>query len=62
MPFLEPETPDVVVKGLETRGHQVTVVDGPQRGWGPVSVIGLDGDERWAAADPRVDTAKALVF
>lgn len=62
MPFLEPETPDAVVKGLETRGHQVTLVDGPQRGWGPVSVIGLDGDERWAAADPRVDTAKALVF
>lgn len=61
-PALEPDTPDTVLAGLVARGHQITTVDGPQRGWGPVSIIELDGEVRHAAADPRVDTATALVF
>jgi gamma-glutamyltranspeptidase / glutathione hydrolase len=60
--YVEPDTPGAVVTDLRRRGHQVTVVDGPQPGWGPMSVIGLDGAERTAAADPRVDTTAALVF
>lgn len=60
--YVEPETPESVVADLRRRGHEVAVVDGPQGGWGPMSVIGLDGPERTAAADPRVDTAAALVF
>jgi hypothetical protein len=37
-------------------------VESRQSGWGPVSIIELDGTRREAAADPRVDTATALVF
>lgn len=59
---VEPDTPAAVVKDLRRRGHDITVVDGPQGGWGPMSVIGLDGDGRVAAADPRVDTTEAIVF
>ncbi|HEX6220330.1 MAG TPA: gamma-glutamyltransferase [Acidimicrobiia bacterium] len=47
---------------LRARGHDVSVLDSPQPGWGPVSIIELDGDVRQAAADPRVDTTSALVF
>lgn len=59
---VEPDTPAAVVEDLRRRGHDITVVDGPQGGWGPMSVIGLDGDGRVAAADPRVDTTEAIVF
>jgi gamma-glutamyltranspeptidase/glutathione hydrolase len=58
----EPGTPQVVLNDLKARGHRIGVVDQPQRGWGPVSTIGLDGDERVAAADPRVETTAALIF
>lgn len=58
---VEPGVPEVV-EDLRRRGHEVGVVDGPQGGWGPMSVIGFDGDDRVAAADPRVDTTAALVF
>lgn len=59
---VEPDTPTRVVAGLGTRGHEVTVASAPQPGWGPVSLIELDGDRRRAAADPRVDTTAALIF
>lgn len=59
---VEPGTPDEVVSDLRRRGHLVNQLAGLQLGWGPVSVIGLDGDSRVAAADPRVDTTAALVF
>ncbi len=61
-PVLEPDTPKEVVMGLRDRGHRVGLVDARQPGWGPVSLIELDGDKRRAAADPRVDTTAALVF
>lgn len=60
-PLVEPDTPERVLAGLAQMGHEVSVVDGPQLGWGPVSIIEVDGPERRAAADPRVDTATALV-
>lgn len=61
-PTVEKATPADVVAGLEARGHVVTVMDGPQPGWGPVSLIEVAGDRRRAANDPRVDTTAALVF
>ncbi len=53
---LEPGVPAEVTDGLARRGHQLEQMDEPQSGWGPVSVIELDGDSRQAAADPRVTT------
>jgi hypothetical protein len=51
-----------MMEALVSRGHVVETVGGPQPGWGPVSIIELDGTERRAAPDPRLDTATALVF
>ena len=61
-PAVEPGVPDLVLSELESRGHQMSKLEQTQPGWGPVSIIGLDGDLRPAAADPRVDTTAALVF
>jgi gamma-glutamyltranspeptidase len=54
--------PSSTLAELRRRGHQVEELTERQPGWGPVSIIELDGDERRAAADPRVDTTAALVF
>jgi gamma-glutamyltranspeptidase / glutathione hydrolase len=59
---VEPGAPDEVVEGLRHRGHRVTVLESPQGGWGPMSLIGIDGDRRLTAPDPRVATTAALVF
>ena len=59
---LEPGVSSRIVDGLRSLGHQIEVVERPQQGWGPASIIELDGDARRAAADPRVDTTEALVF
>ena len=61
-PTVEPGVTDHVLTELESRGHQISKLDQSQPGWGPVSIIELDGDRRVAAADPRVDTTAALVF
>jgi gamma-glutamyltranspeptidase/glutathione hydrolase len=61
-PVLEPGIDPGVIDGLRARGHQLAQVESRQSGWGPVSIIELDGTRREAAADPRVDTATALVF
>lgn len=61
-PTLEPDVPVAVVEGLRSRGHQINIAEASQPGWGPVSIIELDGKERRGAADPRVDTATALLF
>lgn len=58
----EPGVPDSVLEGLRARGHEINVLDRRQPGWGPMSIIELDGTRRRAAADPRVDTTAALVF
>lgn len=59
---LEPGFPDDVRDGLLSRGHDFTIHPHRQPGWGPMSIIELDGPDRRAAADPRVDTATALLF
>lgn len=61
-PSVEPATPPDVLEGLGARGHHVTVAPTLQPGWGPVSVIELDGESRGGAADPRVDTTAALIY
>lgn len=59
---VEANTPNVIVNGLASLGHDVSVRRETQHGWGPVSVITVDEDGlRVAAADPRVDTASAQV-
>jgi gamma-glutamyltranspeptidase / glutathione hydrolase len=58
----EPEVPDGIVNDLRKRGHSITLLDRPQPGWGPMSVIELDDAQLRAAADPRVDTTAAFVF
>lgn len=59
---LEPDLPERVAEDLESRGHSLSRLDQRQPGWGPMSIIELDGAKRRAAADPRVDTTAALVF
>jgi gamma-glutamyltranspeptidase/glutathione hydrolase len=61
-PTVEPGTPANVIADLETRGHRIAVAPSPRPGWGPVSIIELDGEVRRGAPDPRVDTTAALVF
>ena len=58
----EPGVPNHVTEDLSRRGHMLSIMDAPQPGWGPVSIIEIDGNERRAAADPRVDTTAAIVF
>lgn len=57
---LEPGTG--VEQALTERGHHVMTKDSLQPGWGPMSIVDRRSDEVRAAADPRVDTARALVF
>ena len=59
---LEPGFPDTVIDGLGERGHELSILPDSQPGWGPVSLIELDGPARRTAPDPRVDTTAALVF
>lgn len=61
-PSIEPGVPPSVIDSLAAKGHQLDHLDSPQSGWGPVSIIEIDGDARRAAADPRVDTTAALIF
>ncbi|MFQ5966141.1 MAG: gamma-glutamyltransferase, partial [Acidimicrobiia bacterium] len=59
---LEATMPGAVIDGLRTRGHSVSVEEAHQSRWGPVSMISLsDNGLRTAAADPRVDTALAVL-
>jgi gamma-glutamyltranspeptidase len=57
---LEPGTG--VAEQLRALGHHVDELAGLQPGWGPMSVIDRRGGRIRAAADPRVDTATALLF
>lgn len=58
----EPGVPDGIVAALRSLGHAITITSRRQPGWGPVSIIELRGTDRRAAADPRVETAAALIF
>ncbi|WP_026875062.1 gamma-glutamyltransferase family protein [Jiangella gansuensis] len=58
---VEPDVPARVVDGLRRLGHEVEPVDGPQSGWGPVSLIRVDDDgTRLSARDPRVETTAVI--
>jgi gamma-glutamyltranspeptidase/glutathione hydrolase len=59
---VEPGVDESVLADLARRGHAIEVLPQPQSGWGPLSVIGLDGPIPQAAADPRVATSSALVI
>jgi gamma-glutamyltranspeptidase/glutathione hydrolase len=59
---VEPGVARQTLDELRRRGHQIEELEGRQSGWGPVSMIEVDGEIRRAAADPRVDTTSALVF
>lgn len=58
----EPGVAHNVIGSLRARGHAMTTLDSRQPGWGPMSIIELDGAQRRTAADPRVDTTAAFVF
>lgn len=59
---LEPGPPRGLLEALRRRGHRIEELETAQSGWGPVGLIGIEGDARTAAADPRVATTAALVF
>jgi gamma-glutamyltranspeptidase/glutathione hydrolase len=53
---------DAILTDLRSRGHVIEELDAMQPGWGPLSLIELEGDTRRSAADPRVDTTAAFLF
>jgi gamma-glutamyltranspeptidase len=59
---VEPGMSDATLTDLRSRGHVIEQLDALQPGWGPLSLIELEGDTRRSAADPRVDTTAALLF
>lgn len=57
---VESGMPDQIVDGLHRRGHTVRLQAQRMAGWGPVSLITVEGTGlRTGAADPRVNTAAA---
>lgn len=59
---IEPGIPDATLTDLRSRGHVIEELGARQPGWGPLSLIKLEGDTRRSAPDPRVDTAAAILF
>jgi gamma-glutamyltranspeptidase/glutathione hydrolase len=57
----EPGIPPATFDRLTALGHRLEVLDAPQSGWGPVSVIEVDGSHVATARDPRVETTMAVV-
>ncbi len=58
---LEPGLGPGITEALASLGHQIELMSGPQPGWGPVSIIEVDGHLRATQRDPRVDTTSAIV-
>ena len=58
---VEPGVPNSTIDALRKRGHSLDAVT-QQPGWGPVSIIEVDGAPTQAASDPRVETTTALLF
>ena len=58
---MESGASETLVEALRQRGHNLEVV-ARQPGWGPLSLIEIDGAQVRTAADPRVDTTAALLF
>ena len=59
---VEPGVPAPILSNLTNRGHVIEEVGQAQPGWGPVSIIEIDGEHRNTYPDPRVDTTSAVVF
>jgi gamma-glutamyltranspeptidase len=59
---VEPGVPASTLADLRSRGHHIEEVGSPQAGWGPVSIIEVDGEERDTYPDPRVDTTSAILI
>ncbi len=60
--LVEPGVATTTIADLRRRGHVIEEVGERQPGWGPVSMIHIDGDTRSTHPDPRVDTTSALIF
>ncbi len=60
--LVEPGLAGDTLTELRGLGHVIEELETLQPGWGPLSLIELDGDIRHTAPDPRVDTTTALVF
>jgi gamma-glutamyltranspeptidase/glutathione hydrolase len=58
---VEPGIAPATVDRLAGMGHRLDVLGAHQRGWGPVSVIEVDGPVLKTARDPRVETTEAEV-
>jgi gamma-glutamyltranspeptidase len=54
--------PESTLMELRRRGHEIEVVGEMQPGWGPASIIRVDGPVLETARDPRVDTTSAVVL
>jgi len=59
---VEPGLSRSTLSDLAARGHVIEELSAPQPGWGPVSIIEVDGDRRNTHPDPRVETTSAIVF
>jgi gamma-glutamyltranspeptidase/glutathione hydrolase len=59
---VEPGVAKETLGDLRERGHEIDELDQPQPGWGPLSIIEVDGGVRRAAVDPRVETTTALLL
>jgi gamma-glutamyltranspeptidase / glutathione hydrolase len=60
--LVEPGIATTTLADLRRRGHIIDETGKRQPGWGPVSMIHIDGDTRSTHPDPRVDTTSAAVF
>ena len=60
--LVEPGVAGATLSNLRSRGHVIEEVPDRQPGWGPVSMIHVDGHHRTTHPDPRVDTTSAIVF
>ncbi len=60
--LVEPGIAGATLSNLRARGHLIEEVPELQPGWGPVSMIEIDGNHRTTHPDPRVDTTSAVVF
>ncbi len=59
---VEPGPRPALLEELREKGHEIAETSRPQPGWGPVSLIEIDGGSRRAAADPRVETSHSDVW
>ncbi|MDX1468776.1 MAG: gamma-glutamyltransferase, partial [Acidimicrobiia bacterium] len=54
--MVEPDVDPSILERLRSMGYSFSLASGPRPGWGPVSAIELEGNERRTARDERVAT------